>query len=69
VKAVSGKQFARLLKQHGWELARINGSHHVYVKPGQPERISLPIHGNKPLKLGLQRHLMKIAGIAEDQLT
>jgi predicted RNA binding protein YcfA (HicA-like mRNA interferase family) len=68
VKAVSGKQFARLLEQRGWSLARVNGSHHVFVKPGVPERISVPIHGNKPLKVGLQRHFMKLAGISEDEL-
>jgi predicted RNA binding protein YcfA (HicA-like mRNA interferase family) len=45
-----------------------NGSHHVYRKEGDQARISLPIHGNKPLKLGLMKHLMKLAGIAEDDL-
>jgi predicted RNA binding protein YcfA (HicA-like mRNA interferase family) len=68
VKPVSGKEFAKLLEARGWELARVHGSHHIYRKPGQTERISLPIHGNRPLKLGLQRHLMKIAGITEDDL-
>ena len=31
-------------------------------------RISVPVHGNKPLKIGLQKHLMKIAGIDEIEL-
>jgi predicted RNA binding protein YcfA (HicA-like mRNA interferase family) len=67
VKSISGKEFARLLEQRGWQLKRIKGSHHVYVKPGNPARISLPIHGNQPLKIGLLRHLMKLAEIdAED---
>lgn len=49
-------------------LARINGSHHVYMKQGNPSRISLPIHKNEDLKAGLLRHFMKIAGIREDEL-
>jgi predicted RNA binding protein YcfA (HicA-like mRNA interferase family) len=49
-------------------LARINGSHHVYMKQGNPSRISLPIHKNEALKAGLLRHFMKIAGIREDEL-
>ncbi len=28
--AVSGKEFCRLLEHQGWELKRINGSHHIY---------------------------------------
>jgi predicted RNA binding protein YcfA (HicA-like mRNA interferase family) len=68
VKPISGKEFARLLEARGWRLARVQGSHHIYQKAGHTERISLPIHGNRPLKLGLQRHLMKIAGIGEEDL-
>jgi predicted RNA binding protein YcfA (HicA-like mRNA interferase family) len=68
MKAVSGKYFARLLERKGWELRRINGSHHVYCKTGNPARITVPIHGNASLKIGLQRHLMKIAGIVDSEL-
>jgi len=50
------------------ELKRINGSHHIFAKAGENARISVPVHGNKPLKLGLQRHLMKIAEIDESEL-
>ena len=68
MKSVSGKDLARLLEKHGWELKRVNGSHHIYAKPGNPARISLPIHGNQALKTGLLRHLLKLSGISEDEL-
>ncbi len=68
MKAVSGADFAQLLEKHGWKLVRIKSSHHVYMKPGHPERISLPVHGNRNLKIGLLKHLMKIAGIDESEL-
>lgn len=68
MKSLSGKQFANLLEKKGWLLARINGSHHIYTKLGTIFRISLPVHGNKPLKIGLQKHLMKIAEIDEAEL-
>jgi predicted RNA binding protein YcfA (HicA-like mRNA interferase family) len=68
VKSVSGKQFARILESRGWNLARVNSSHHVYMKPGNPARISLPIHGNEDLKQGLLRHFMKVADINESDL-
>lgn len=68
MKAVSGKQFCVLLEAHGWILKRIAGSHHIYAKAGNPARISVPIHGNTPLKIGLQRHIMKIAEITDSEL-
>lgn len=63
MKTLSGKEFARLLESHGWSLRRINGSHHIYGKAGSRVRISVPMHGNESLKAGLQRHLMKLAGL------
>ena len=68
MKAISGKKFCRLLEAKGWELKRVNGSHHIYAKDGVNARISVPVHGNKPLKIGLQTHLMKIAEIQESDL-
>ena len=68
MKAVSGKKFCKLVEDKGWQLKRINGSHYIYAKTGKNTRISIPVHGNKPLKIGLQRHLMKIADIDENEL-
>ncbi len=68
MKAISGKRFCRLLKSKGWDLKRISGSHHIYTKAGSTARISVPVHGNTPLKIGLQTHLMKIAEIDESEL-
>ncbi len=68
MKSISGKAFARLLENREWKLIRVSGSHHVYMKNGSPARISLPIHGNEDLKIGLLKHFMKLAGIAENEL-
>jgi predicted RNA binding protein YcfA (HicA-like mRNA interferase family) len=45
-----------------------NGSHHIYGKTGSVVRLSIPIHGNRPLKVGLMRHLAKLAEIPDDEL-
>jgi predicted RNA binding protein YcfA (HicA-like mRNA interferase family) len=68
MKSISGKKFAKLLERHGWILLRVNGSHHIYGKPGNIQRISVPIHGNKTLKTGLLKHFLKVSGISEDEL-
>jgi HicA toxin of bacterial toxin-antitoxin, len=46
----------------------VNGSHHIYGKPGSIVRLSVPIHGNAALKRGLLRHLLKLAEIPEEDL-
>jgi predicted RNA binding protein YcfA (HicA-like mRNA interferase family) len=68
VKQVSGKDLARVVQRKGWRLARVQGSHHIYTMPGRRERLVLPIHGNRPLKVGLLRSLMKIADLTGEDL-
>ena len=31
-------------------------------------RLSIPIHGNQTMKLGLRKHMMKLANLSEDDL-
>ena len=65
---ISGKRLCKLLEVRGWVLQRVKGSHYIYSKPGNLARISVPVHGNTSLKIGLLKHLMKLAGIKEDEL-
>jgi predicted RNA binding protein YcfA (HicA-like mRNA interferase family) len=68
MKPVSGKELARVLDRHGWALLRVHGSHHIHGKTGSVVRLSVPIHANKPLKIGLLKHLLKMAGLQESDL-
>jgi predicted RNA binding protein YcfA (HicA-like mRNA interferase family) len=68
MKSVSGKAMSFLLEKKGWTLARVTGSHHIFVHDGSNLRITVPVHGNHDLKTGLQRAIMKQAGITEDEL-
>jgi predicted RNA binding protein YcfA (HicA-like mRNA interferase family) len=67
MKALSGRDFARLVERRGWTLLRVKGSHHIYGKPGSIV-LTIPIHGNRPLKIGLLRHLAKLAEIEVEGL-
>jgi predicted RNA binding protein YcfA (HicA-like mRNA interferase family) len=66
MKSISGKEFAKILESRGWVLLRVNGSHHIYGRAGSEVRLSVPVHANKALKTGLLKHLMKLAGLTED---
>jgi predicted RNA binding protein YcfA (HicA-like mRNA interferase family) len=68
MRSVSGKEFVKVLERHGWSLLRVQGSHHIYGRAGSDVRLSVPVHGNQPLKTGLLRHLMKMAGLNESDL-
>lgn len=68
MKSISGKAFAKILGRHGWNLLRVQGSHHIYCKPGVATRISVPIHGNKDLKMGLLKHFIRQAKLSEEDL-
>ena len=58
---MTGKELKKLLLKNGWEIVRINGSHHIFEKTG--ETIVLPIHSNKDLKKGLELAILKQAGL------
>ena len=68
MKSVSGGDFTRVLERHGWTLLRIHGSHHIYGKVGEEARISVPVHSGAILKKGLLVHLLRLAGLEEEDI-
>lgn len=68
MKPVSGKRMCRILEKHGWILVRTKSSHHAYQKPGHPQTIIVPVHGNKDLRPGTQHDIMKDAALTQDDL-
>ena len=68
MKVISGKQLTAILERHGWQLLRVHGSHHIYGKEGITVRLSVPVHGSKPLKIGLLKHLLKSAELQEHDI-
>ena len=57
---MKGKDLVKLLKENGWELDRIHGSHHVMKKGDKTEII--PIH-NTDIPTGLLNAILKRAGL------
>ena len=64
MKIVSGKRFAKALRNHGWHLARI-AKHHIYQSPDGKITVSVPVHDNQDLKSGILSALMKQTGLTE----
>jgi len=68
MKSITGRELAKALEKLGWSLLRVQGSHHIYGKTGSNVRLSVPIHGHKPLKIGLLHHLLKAASLSEEDV-
>ena len=58
---MTGKQMLQEYLRAGWEIDRIQGSHHVMRKGNEIEII--PVHGNKDLPTGLANKLKKRIGL------
>ncbi len=68
MKQVSGKALIKVASDHGWVIDRIKRSHHIMTKEGESSILTIPVHSNKPLKIGLLKALMKQAGLTEGDL-
>ena len=52
---MTGREIMKRLKQHGWMLDRIKGSHHIFIKDNKT--IPVPVHGNKEIPLGTVKNI------------
>jgi predicted RNA binding protein YcfA (HicA-like mRNA interferase family) len=68
MKAVSGKALCKIVERHGWELKRITGSHHIYVKEDVEVILSIPVHSNRDLPKGTLKSILKDAKLTEEDL-
>jgi predicted RNA binding protein YcfA (HicA-like mRNA interferase family) len=68
LKAVSGKDLCKILERHGWILLRIRGSHYIYGQPGNATLLTVPVHGNRDLKVGTLRALLRDSGLTQADL-
>lgn len=50
------------MRRAGWQLDRVNGSHHIFKHPSRPGIVVVP-HPKKDLGLGLVRAIRRQAGL------
>jgi len=64
---LTGKQLIKILSIHGFEVARIRGSHH-FLKHQDGRRTVVPVHGSETIGSGLLNKILKDVGIKTDEL-
>lgn len=62
----SGKKIINVFKKDGWTLDSIEGSHHILIREGTENILVIPVHGNNPIKVGLQKGLIKDACLTNE---
>ncbi|ALB40585.1 type II toxin-antitoxin system HicA family toxin [Dolichospermum flos-aquae] len=67
-QSVSGKSLCKIVERYGWNLKRITGSHHIYIKEGMSVILSIPIDSNRDLPTGTLGSILKDAGLTEEDL-
>ncbi len=63
----SGDKHVSAFKAAGWQVNHIEGSHHILIKDNSEVHLSIPVHKNKILGIGLLKKLITKAGLANEQ--
>ena len=63
----SGPEVIRALERAGFVVARVDGSHHTMKREGHPFVLTVPVHGNKSVKDGTLRSLIRKADLTVEQ--
>ncbi len=61
-KAYSSQEIISILKDAGFILDRVKGSHHIFLHPQNKKRAIVP-HPKKDVPVGTARTILKQAGI------
>ena len=58
----SSREIIKTLKDDGWILYRVSGSHHIFAHPAKPGTVTVP-HPRKDLSMGTMRSIFRQAGL------
>jgi predicted RNA binding protein YcfA (HicA-like mRNA interferase family) len=68
VKPISGKRMCKILERRGWVYDHTSGSHRIYKRDGDASTIAVPVHGNRDMRHGTQKDVMRRAGLTDADL-
>ena len=62
-----GDKHVSAFKAAGWKVNHVEGSHYILTKEKSEIHLSIPVHKNKILGIGLLKKLIAKAGLTNDQ--
>lgn len=63
---VTGREIVRALERAGFIFDRQRGSHVILVNPQTRQRVSVPVHAGRTVKVGTLKGILEDAGISLD---
>ena len=63
----SGDKHVSAFKAAGWGINHIEGSHYILIKDDSEIHLSIPVHKNKTLGIGLLKKLITKAGLTNEE--
>lgn len=63
---VTGREIVRALERAGFIFDRQQGSHVILVNPQTRQRVSVPVHAGRTVKVGTLKGILEDAGISLD---
>ena len=67
MRSLKCREVVRILEKAGFAVVRFNGSHHIMVRDGHPNTVSVPVHKGRDIKSGTLRGIIKLAGLTRDE--
>lgn len=61
ISSMKSAELIKILQENGWQLARVNGSHHIFTHQSRGH-VTVP-HPKKDLGVGLVHAILKQAGL------
>ena len=64
---VTGREVVRALERAGFVFDRQRGSHVILTHPQTRQRVSVPVHAGRIVKLGTLKGILEDAGLSRDE--
>ena len=55
------------LSRAGWYTDHVTGSHYIMRHSSRPGRVPVPYHGNRDIKVGVPRSIVRQAGMTVEE--
>ena len=66
---VTGREVVRALERAGFVFNRQRGIHIILIHPQTRQRVSVPVHAGRIVKLGTLKGILEDAGLPQDEFS
>ncbi len=64
---MKAREVITILRRAGWYIDHITGSHYIMRHPARTGVVPVPYHGNRDVKIGVLRSIIRQAGMTVEE--